>query len=84
MFKKLFTKKGSAEIVSIVLAIVVIGGLALAVTGGLSTSTKNSLQAGLDKQNKDVVTTYKDASDDGNATATAPVFDSSNPGSDGS
>lgn len=74
MFKKLFTKKGSAEIVSIVLGIVVIGGLALAVTGGLSTSTKASLKAGLNKQNADVVTTYSDASNDGDATATAPNF----------
>lgn len=71
---KKFFKKGSAEIVSIVLAIVVIGGLALAVTGGLSTSTKASLQAGLNKQNADVVTTYSDASNDDDATATAPNF----------
>lgn len=73
---KKFFKKGSAEIVSIVLGIVVIGGLALAVTGGLSTSTKASLQAGLNKQNKDVVTIYSDASNDVNATATAPNFNS--------
>ena len=33
MFKKLFTKKGSAEIVSIVLGIVVIGGLSIAIIG---------------------------------------------------
>lgn len=71
---KKFFKKGSAEIVSIVLGIVVIGGLALAVTGGLSTSTKASLKAGLDKQNEDVVTTYTNASNDADATATAPNF----------
>ena len=58
MFKKLFTKKGSAEIVSIVLAIVVIGGLTLAVTGGLSNSTKASLKAGLNKQNRDTEIVY--------------------------
>lgn len=68
--KKLFTKKGSAEIVSIVLGIVVIGGLALAVTGGLSTSTKSSLQAGLSKQNQDIGTTYGDASKPGDAIPT--------------
>ena len=79
MFKKLFTKKGSAEIVSIVLAIVIIGGLALAVTGGLSTSTKASLRAGLEKQNEDVGTTYSNASSDADATATnAPNFNSDN------
>ena len=70
--KKLFTKKGSAEIVSIVLAIVVIGGLALAVTGGLSTSTKSSLQAGLSKQNEDVGTTYGEAKVE--PTVTPPNF----------
>ena len=73
MFKKLFTKKGSAEIVSIVLAIVIIGGLALAVTGGLSTSTKESLAAGLNKQNVDVVETYSDAFGDVDEI-TPPVF----------
>lgn len=73
--KKLFTKKGSAEIVSIVLGIVVIGGLALAVTGGLSTSTKSSLQAGLMQQNEDVGSTYSNANKPGDATATnAPNF----------
>lgn len=72
---KKFFKKGSAEIVSIVLAIVVIGGLALAVTGGLSTSTKASLKAGLDKQNIDVAETYSNASNDGDATATEPNFE---------
>jgi hypothetical protein len=70
--KKLFTKKGSAEIVSIVLGIVVIGGLALAVTGGLSKSTKNSLQAGLSKQSEDVGGTYKDAKVE--PTVTPPNF----------
>lgn len=74
--KKLFTKKGSAEIVSIVLGIAVIGGLALAVTGGLSKSTNSSLKAGLNKQSKDVVTTYSDANKPGDATADAPVFNS--------
>ena len=70
--KKLFTKKGSAEIVSIVLGIVVIGALALAVTGGLSTSTKSSLQAGLSKQNEDVGTTYGEAKVE--PTVTPPNF----------
>lgn len=72
--KKLFTKKGSAEIVSIVLGIVVIGGLALAVTGGLSKSTKSSLQAGLNKQGTDVVDTYDKANKPEDATANTPDF----------
>ena len=80
MFKKLFTKKGSAEIVSIVLAIVIIGGLALAVTGGLSTSTKESLAAGLNKQNEDVGTTYSDAITLNEFDVTPPGFA---PGFDG-
>ena len=76
---KLFTKKGSAEIVSIVLGIVVIGGLALAVTGGLSKSTKSSLQAGLNQQNQDVGSTYSKANKPEDATATTtPNFGGSN------
>lgn len=76
--KKLFTKKGSAEIVSIVLGIVVIGGLALAVTGGLSTSTKSSLQAGLSQQSDDVGTTYSNAKKE-DITVDAPNFNNPQP-----
>lgn len=61
MFKKLFTKKGSAEIVSIVLGIVVIGGLALAVTGSLSKQTNKSMEAGLKQHTIQLGTNYKDA-----------------------
>ncbi|NLS86409.1 MAG: hypothetical protein GXZ14_12670 [Ruminococcaceae bacterium] len=63
MFKKLFTKKGSAEIVSIVLGIVVIGGLALAVTGSLSKQTNKSMENGLRQHTIQLGTNYRDAID---------------------
>lgn len=63
MFKKLFTKKGSAEIVSIVLAIVVIGGLAVAIIGNLSNNTKTFYETGMDKQNRDIEAVYTDVFD---------------------
>lgn len=53
-----FFRKGSAEMVSIILGIVVIGGLALAVTGGFSTSSKKSFDSGLAKQTQDMKDTY--------------------------
>lgn len=56
--KKLFTKKGSAEIVSIVLGIVVIGGLALAVTGSLSKQTNKSMESGLKQHTTQLETNY--------------------------
>lgn len=55
---KSFFRKGSAEIVSIILGIVVIGGLALAVTGGFSQSSKRSFDSGLAKQTTDMRNTY--------------------------
>lgn len=55
---KRFFKKGSAEMVSIILGIVVIGGLALAVTGGFSQSSKRSFDSGLAKQTADMRDTY--------------------------
>lgn len=60
MLKKLFTKKGSAEIVSIVLGIVVIGGLALAVTGSLSKQTNKSMESGLRQHTTQLGTNYKE------------------------
>lgn len=53
-----FFRKGSAEMVSIILGIVVIGGLALAVTGGFSTSGKKSFDSGLAQQTQDMKDTY--------------------------
>lgn len=55
---KRFFRKGSAEMVSIILGIVVIGGLALAVTGGFSQSSKRSFDSGLAKQTADMRNTY--------------------------
>lgn len=55
---KRFFRKGSAEMVSIILGIVVIGGLALAVTGGFSQSSKRSFDSGLTKQTTDMRETY--------------------------
>lgn len=55
---KRFFRKGSAEIVSIILGIVVIGGLALAVTEGFSQSSKRSFDSGLAKQTTDMRDTY--------------------------
>ena len=62
--KKLFTKKGSAEIVSIVLGIVVIGGLALAVTGSLSKQTNKSMEAGLKQHTTQLETNYTETIDE--------------------
>lgn len=59
--KKLFTKKGSAEIVSIVLGIVVIGGLALAVSGTFSKQTKKSLDSGMKAQTAQMDSNYTEA-----------------------
>jgi len=56
---KKFFKKGSAEIVSIVLAIVIIGGLAVAIIGNLSNNTKTVYEEGLNKQNGNIETIYK-------------------------
>lgn len=61
--KKLFTKKGSAEIVSIVLGVVVIGGLALAITGSLSKQTNKSMESGLKQHTKQLGTNYTETID---------------------
>lgn len=46
-----FFRKGSAEIVAVVLLVVVLGGLALGVSGTLSNQTKLNASAGM-KANK--------------------------------
>jgi predicted PurR-regulated permease PerM len=61
MDMKKFFKKGSAEIVSIVLGIVVIGGLALAVTGTLSKQTNASMNQGMKTQTQQLVKNYNEA-----------------------
>jgi len=58
---KFFTKRGSAEIVSIILIIVVLGALTLAITKGFSTSSKESFENGMEQQNDDFVEKYNDA-----------------------
>ena len=60
--RKLFTKKGSAEMVSIILGIVVIGGLALAVTGTFSNQGNKSFKSGMDAQTKQMETNFNSAS----------------------
>lgn len=61
---KFFTKRGSAEIVSIILIIVVLGGLTLAITKGFSSNSKESFDAGMTQQNKDFGAGYDDAIDE--------------------
>ena len=65
-------RKGSSEIVSIVLLIVVIGALALAVTGTFSKQTNSSLNAGMTQQTTQLGTNYTDAATQ--RTAVAPTF----------
>lgn len=60
--KKLFSKKGGSEIVSLVLAIVIIGGLSLAVAGGFASNTKDKFGKGLNDQNVKLDKEYKSAS----------------------
>ena len=44
---KFFTKRGSAEIVSIILIIVVLGALTLAITKGFSINSKDTFTEGM-------------------------------------
>jgi len=60
---KFFTKRGSAEIVSIILIIVVLGALTLAITKGFSENSKESFEKGMTKQNEDFAEKYNDAID---------------------
>lgn len=65
----MFKRKGSTELVSIVLGIVIIGALALAIAGSFSKQTKTSLDSGLTQQTTQLGTNYKDAATVRNATA---------------
>ena len=58
---KFFTKRGSAEIVSIILIIVVLGALTLAITKGFSASSQESFKAGMDQQNEEFDDAYDKA-----------------------
>ena len=58
---KFFTKRGSAEIVSIILIIVVLGALTLAITKGFSDNSHDSFGDGMTKQNEEFKEGYEDA-----------------------
>jgi hypothetical protein len=58
---KFFTKRGSAEIVSIILIIVVLGGLTFAITKGFSSNSRESFKEGMNQQNEDFVDGYNNA-----------------------
>jgi cell division protein FtsB len=57
MLKRHF-KRGSAEIVSVVLLVVVLGGLAIGISGGLANSTKANAKAGNEANNTQLEQTY--------------------------
>ena len=59
MYKKF--KRGSAEVVSLIIGIVVIGALVVAVAGGFANNSKNTFVKGTTGQNKAVATQYKGA-----------------------
>lgn len=55
---KRFFKRGSAEIVSVVLMVVVLGGVALAVSASLSNQTTKSAKTGLKANTTQLEETY--------------------------
>jgi len=55
---KRFFKRGSAEIVSVVLMVVVLGGVALAVSASLSNQTTKSAKTGLKANTTQLEKTY--------------------------
>jgi len=55
---KHFFKRGSAEIVSVVLMVVIFGGLALAVSASISNQTNKSAKAGLEANTTQLERTY--------------------------
>lgn len=65
-------RKGSSEVVSIVLLIVIVGALALAVGGTFSKQTSSSLNAGMTQQTTQLGTNYSEAATQRNAVA--PTF----------
>lgn len=62
-------RKGSTEIVSIVLLVVVIGALALAVSGTFSNQTHLSLNEGMTQQTTQLGTNYTNAATERDAVA---------------
>lgn len=59
MLRKFF-RKGSAEIVAVVLLVVVLGGLALGISGGLAKQTKANANAGNKANSEKLEQVYKD------------------------
>lgn len=55
-----FFRKGSAEIVSVVLMVVVLGGLALGVSATLSKQTQENAKEGVAANTQELVNTYND------------------------
>ena len=54
-------KRGSAEVVSLIIGIVVIGALVVAVAGGFANNSKNTFKEGTSGQNLEVKTQYDEA-----------------------
>ena len=55
-----FFRKGSAEIVAVVLLVVILGGLALGISGTLSNQTKLNAGAGMEANKNKLEQIYKD------------------------
>ena len=54
-----FFRKGSAEIVAVVLLVVILGGLALGISGGLAKQTKANAGAGMEANKNKLEQVYK-------------------------
>ena len=59
MYKKL--KRGSAEVVSLIIGIVVIGALVVAIAGGFANNSKNTFEKGTTGQNLEAQQYYEEA-----------------------
>lgn len=57
MLKRYF-KKGGSEIVSVVILIVILGGLAIGIAGGLSDNTRRNVQSSMKENNENLQTVY--------------------------
>lgn len=55
-----FFRKGSAEIVVVVLLVVILGGLALGISGSLAKQTKLNAGAGMEANKNKLEQVYKD------------------------
>ena len=59
--KKILKRKGSSEMVSVILLVVVIGGLALAVTGTFTKQSKATFNSGMTTQNTQLTSNFNEA-----------------------